>query len=222
MLASACAISGSRRVQSARTSWTPRARNASSTSWRESTSFLFTWQVTHHAAVNSTNTGFPAAVSAVSVCAEYGCHAPSPARSGAAPSRGNTATASAPAASRPLTPRAWTAVARQAREPCCDGYDHRSREQPYHRIESRLAAEDPREPYDRRVERERECLLEPHHPRARFRHVRKPRGEPGERDVGQRHPDPERGENAEGGGCVRGQREAERRTHKRCGARCGD
>ena len=62
--ASACVIAGSRRVQSARTSATSRlARTASRTSSVLSTSRLLTWQVTHQAAVKSTNTGRPAAVS---------------------------------------------------------------------------------------------------------------------------------------------------------------
>src|SRR5207302_815329 len=38
---------------------------------------LLTWQVTHHAAVNSTNTGWPAATSCVTRAAEYSLHGPS-------------------------------------------------------------------------------------------------------------------------------------------------
>ena len=56
-------IAGSRRVQSARTSATPRSANASRTTASFSTSRLLTWQVTHQAAVKSTNTGLPAASS---------------------------------------------------------------------------------------------------------------------------------------------------------------
>jgi len=63
-------IAGSRRVQSARTSVTPRSRKACITSSRASTTRSFTWQVTHQAAVKSTNTGLPAAVSAATFSAE--------------------------------------------------------------------------------------------------------------------------------------------------------
>src|SRR5512144_998120 len=60
-------MAGSRRVQSARTSATFFAANSARTSSEFSTSRLLTWQVTHHAAVKSTNTGRPEAVSAATV-----------------------------------------------------------------------------------------------------------------------------------------------------------
>src|ERR1043165_4535760 len=63
-------MAGSRRVQSARTSATFFAASSARTSSEFSTRRLFTWQVTHHAAVKSTNTGRPEAASAATVSGE--------------------------------------------------------------------------------------------------------------------------------------------------------
>src|SRR6185295_16836082 len=65
-------IAGSRRVQSARTNSTPRSAKAFFTSASPSTSFLLTWQVTHHAAVKSTKTAL-LADSSVTSAGVNGC-----------------------------------------------------------------------------------------------------------------------------------------------------
>ncbi len=57
--ASAAVMAGSRRVQSARSRATFLAAKSASTSASASVVFLLYWQVTHQAAVKSTNTGWP-------------------------------------------------------------------------------------------------------------------------------------------------------------------
>ena len=75
---------------------TPRARSASF-----STSRLFTWQVTHHAAVKSTNTGRPAARSSATRGGVNGCHAASVAATRRARRRVRASHRRATAAMRP-------------------------------------------------------------------------------------------------------------------------
>ena len=58
----------------------PRSANAFTTSALWSAMRLFTWQVMHHAAVKSTNTGLPCAVSSRTFSGDHGSHASSPAR----------------------------------------------------------------------------------------------------------------------------------------------
>src|SRR5688572_5712643 len=67
-------MAGSRRVQSARTSSTPRSAKARRTSLLLSTRRLSTWQVTHQAAVKSTNTTLLAAVSSATFVGVNDCH----------------------------------------------------------------------------------------------------------------------------------------------------
>src|SRR5260221_1640472 len=71
---------GSWRVQSALRGATSRAANSFTTPALWSAMRLFTWQVTHHAAVKSTNTGWPLAVRLATFSGDHSCHGNSPAR----------------------------------------------------------------------------------------------------------------------------------------------
>src|SRR5271169_7061438 len=77
-------------VQSARTGTTPSSRIFAVTADVASASRSLTWQVTHHAAVKSTNTGVPRRRSSSSRTDEYVSHVNGTVRtSGASPDRGN-------------------------------------------------------------------------------------------------------------------------------------
>src|SRR2546423_10761153 len=69
---------GSWRVQSALSATTPRDANSFTTAALFNATRLLTWQVTHQAAVKSTNTGLPAAVSSRTFSGLHACHASSP------------------------------------------------------------------------------------------------------------------------------------------------
>src|SRR5665213_30261 len=71
----ACVMPGSSFVQSAFMVTKLPLRNAASTSAVLRAIRSFTWQLRHHAAVKSINTGRPAACAAFTACSEYGCHA---------------------------------------------------------------------------------------------------------------------------------------------------
>src|SRR5688572_14263751 len=71
---------GSWRVQSALSGTTPRAANSLTTAALCSATRLFTWQVTHQAAVKSTNTAFPEVVSSRTFSGDHSCHGNSLAR----------------------------------------------------------------------------------------------------------------------------------------------
>src|SRR5689334_14415087 len=77
--ASAAVILGSLRVQSARSGTTPLAAKVAITSALCNATRLFTWQVTHHAAVKSTNTAVPCSVYRATFSADHSCQASSPA-----------------------------------------------------------------------------------------------------------------------------------------------
>src|SRR5665647_3507829 len=67
-------MAGSRRVQSASNRVTFLASKSASTSWLASVVFLLYWQVTHQAAVKSTNTGTPLASTCSTRPGSHVCH----------------------------------------------------------------------------------------------------------------------------------------------------
>src|SRR5437868_8976120 len=69
---------GSCRVQSARNATTPREPNSRTTASLCSATRLFTWHVTHHAAVKSTNTARPCDVYEATFSGDQSSHASSP------------------------------------------------------------------------------------------------------------------------------------------------
>ena len=197
-----------------------------------STSRLLTWQVTHHAAVKSTNTARPAPVSSVTLA---GVNATQPAPSAAAAcARGAPAVSgansgqaigagAATSAATPAMPHGRAPPVRRIRHAHSAKPDaEQHREEPQHRVVVALRAQHPREPDHRRVEREREQLLEVGEPRPRARQPRPPAGKPREQHVRQRHPEPERDEHQQRDRRRPRQRVTQRRAHERRRARRGD
>ena len=206
---SARVMSGSRRVQSARTSATFLRANAARTSWVLSTRRLFTWHVTHHAAVKSTNTGRPDAASSATRAGVYGCQSASPAatrrleaadrrrvgvRGEQRPRERNRAGERGDAGD---APGARASRAHDAPRPEREPETEQREQQAHDRIVVALRAQHPREPDHRRVQRKREHLLEAQQPRARARKQAAPAGQQRERDVGDGHADAERDEDDE-------------------------
>ena len=212
--------------------------NAPRTSAAFSTSRLFTWQVTHHAAVKSTNTGRPARRRARDTVAGVNATAIALGARGRRPSRGLRPTRSRRAANsghattaddrerdeRRDAPRARAAGAHDP--PCPERERRRRRSASIRRSTaslSTLRAEHPREPDHRRVQRERQHLLEALHPRAGPRQPPPPSREPRRAArTAAPCPTPSATKIASIVVAGSGQREAERRAHERRRARRRD
>ena len=144
-----------------------------------STSRLFTWQVTHHAAVKSTNTGRPSAVSSATRRDENGSHPSVADRATAVPRLQRGRDGALVAEERPRDrrirrahrdrggrPRCAPATAPCAPRPQRERDQHERRADAHDGVVADLRAEHPDEPRHRRVQRKREQLLQPHHPGA--------------------------------------------------------
>src|SRR5258708_39970281 len=110
---------GSWRVQSALRAVTLRAAKALTTASLFRATRLLTWQVTHHAAVKSTNTGCPAAARLRTFSGDHACHGSSPARAtGVESAAASGATAPGHATSTPAGARITAIAERRAPGRC--------------------------------------------------------------------------------------------------------
>ena len=165
---------------------------------------LFTWQVTHHAAVKSTNTGRPDDVSAPTLASVKGCHcepaAARPMRDGAAASSAASPRNSGQTSDRRSgerddarnAPRPRAAGAHDAPRPKREAEAQQREQQADHRVVVRLRPQHPHEPDHGRVERKCEQLLESHQPRTRARQAAAPGRKPRQHHVRHRHADAQR------------------------------